>query len=159
MCLSRVPLAPASGYCQGSMEGALTSACVQLCETDPVAARSACKVLLAMGSQPLQEAPSRFDQILAPVLARLSERPLPCLGLMEDVLKLLLVLLEGGDPAVLPTSKLQRVFPLVCERLMGLLEELRGKTSTRSGAQAEEMTLQILQSAQVLIVRWCLDSF
>ena len=139
------------------MEGVLSGACVQLCDPSPEVASLACKALLATlppPPQPLLSAPVQFEQLLAPVLARLSERPTPCFNLLEDVLQLLLVLLERGDPAQIPTNRLPRVFALVCERLLAVLEELLCKTSTRLAAQAEDLILQVLRASQLLIARW-----
>ena len=131
----------------------MASACVQMCDPDPGVARDACKALLTL-SPPLLSAPCQFDQVLAPVLARLSERPSPCSGLLEDTLKLLLILLESGN-GDLPDRK-QRVFPLVCERLLALLEDLLREDART--AQTEEIVLQILQASRVLIAGWYVSS-
>ena len=141
----------------GCMDRTMESACVHMCDPDPAVARDACNALLALTSKSLRSDPSRFDHILAPVLARLSERPLGAFGLLEDTLKLLLVLLESGEPDLLAADRLERVFPLVCERLLALLDELLGEmpgTSARMVAQLEDILLQVLQASRVLICRW-----
>ncbi|CAE7827991.1 PHT4 [Symbiodinium necroappetens] len=136
------------------MERAMASACIQMCDPDPGVARDACKALLTL-TPPLLSSPSQFDQVLAPVLARLSERPSRCSGLLEDTLKLLLILLESENGDLL--ERKQRVFPLVCERLLALLEDLLREDSVRT-AQTEEMVLQILKASRVLIAGWYVSS-
>ena len=132
----------------------MASACIQMCDPDPGVARDACKALLTL-TPPLLSSPSQFDQVLAPVLARLSERPSPCSGLLEDTLKLLLILLESENGDL--SERKQRVFPLVCERLLALLEDLLREDSVRT-AQTEEMVLQILKASRVLIAGWYVSS-
>ncbi|CAK0813522.1 unnamed protein product [Prorocentrum cordatum] len=132
------------------MAGAcLRDAGVQLCDPSAPAARDAVKAL----SQHLAALPAEalggatFDHALAPLLARLGSGG-ALAPPVEELLGALALLLERAGPASVPPARAARVFPLVMERLLPLLE------GSGASAPKEEAVLAALRCAEALLGSW-----
>jgi len=121
--------------------------CVQLCDRQESAARHAAKTLARhITAASPSELALVFDYVLAPLLARLSEQDLPAL-LLEDLLTALALLLECVDRDRVASARSQRLFPLVMERLLALLE-------WQEVASSDEVTDTALRCTEAAVGRW-----
>ncbi|CAE8730813.1 unnamed protein product, partial [Polarella glacialis] len=139
---------------------------VQLCDPDASAAKAACEALRNYAAiAPAQDLALCFEQLLAPCLGRLAELrpgseqrlPFPA-ALLEELLELLAVLLERVDPTGLVEGRARRIFPLVCERLLVVLEAQLGSIQSKRAAVLEEAAARALRGADALLRRWYLHS-
>eukprot|EP00435_Cladocopium_sp_Y103_P029983 s2196_g7.t1 len=132
---------------------AISRACIELCDPDNSKARDACGELLSTLAAS-RDFGTTFEHVLAPVVFRLAERP-PQWRLLEDVCSLLQLLLERVGPDALPERKAANVFPLLCERVCGLLETVL--SAGRSGG-IEVVAVQLLRILKILLEKWSTHS-
>ena len=103
------------------MESSLQDLCVQLCDPIHQAAGQASKALCRRMEKSPDLVERSYDHIFATLHARLGDGTLPFASLV-DLLVALAVLLERVDPKVLPHARSSRVFSLVMDRVLALLE-------------------------------------
>ena len=132
---------------------AISRACIELCDPDNSKARDACRELLST-LVASKDFGTRFEHVLAPVVFRLAERP-PQWRLLEDVCSLLQLLLVRVGPDALPAKRVANVFPLLCERVCGLLETVL--SAGRSGG-IEVVAVQLLRILKILLEKWSMHS-
>eukprot|EP00927_Polykrikos_kofoidii_P021885 TRINITY_DN20593_c0_g1_i1.p1 TRINITY_DN20593_c0_g1~~TRINITY_DN20593_c0_g1_i1.p1 ORF type:complete len:1396 (+),score=167.59 TRINITY_DN20593_c0_g1_i1:166-4353(+) len=147
----------------------LQATCVQLCDPDGRVVRSAARDLVGhLEKASPTDLAGAFDMILAPLAARLDERSLAA-PLVDDLLCSLTPLLERAavpNDVVRGTStssKFRRVFPIVMERLLAVLEELLPFESKIASEQCrseapvasrEDAAATALRCAETLMRRW-----
>jgi hypothetical protein len=129
------------------MESSLQALCVQLCDPNHQTAGEASKALCRRIEKSPDLVGRSVDHIFAPLYARLGERTVPFAALV-DLLVALALLLERVDPKVLPQARSSRVFPLVMDRVLALLE-LPEATSS-----AEDASDAALRCAKAALNRW-----
>lgn len=141
---------------------ALHGACVQLCDPNVREVRVAAHAVAQwLQAAPPAEVAAGFDCVLAPIVTRLGEHGLP-VGLQEELLGALTPLLERAEPSSLqPEARMRRVFPVVVERLLNLLEGLAtsGGVASQLAASREDTASASLRCAGVALRRWyrCCD--
>eukprot|EP00929_Paragymnodinium_shiwhaense_P038170 TRINITY_DN20220_c0_g2_i1.p1 TRINITY_DN20220_c0_g2~~TRINITY_DN20220_c0_g2_i1.p1 ORF type:complete len:1299 (+),score=332.46 TRINITY_DN20220_c0_g2_i1:72-3968(+) len=156
----------------------LQQLCIQLCDPDVAAARSAARSLADELRQTNEQGlrAGGFECAFAPLLSRLADEKLP-VQLQQDFVVALTALLRRASPEHLPGEKAGRVFGLSIERLLTLLEtwlphiaagavdeekaEVRhrssaaGKIETATAKAAyEDAAVETLSCAGELLKRW-----
>ena len=134
----------------------ISGPCIQLCDPNTNTARDACIELVSILSAARHLCTSGFEHVLAPAVFQLAERP-PQWGLLEEVCRLVQLLLAQAEPSDLPGKKALNVFPLLCERACGLLETVFSGGGSGS-ASVEIVTVQLLQILQILLRKWYLQA-
>ena len=130
----------------------ISGPCIQLCDPNINTARNACTELVSILSAARHLCTSGFEHVLAPAVFQLAERP-PQWGLLEEVCRLVQLLLAQAEPRDLPGKKALNVFPLLCERACGLLETVFSG-GRRGSDSVEIVTVQLLQILQILLRKW-----
>lgn len=125
------------------------SACVELCDPSAsVACAAAQRLRNFIGASQSKELEAGFDHIIAPLLARLADKS-SAESLLEECLLTLSKLLGKVQPTGVPVARSRRVFPLIMERLLPMLEQ---------PTLAEEVVANILECAGVVLrdwYKWC----
>jgi len=129
------------------MESSLQALCVQLCDPNHQTAGQASKALCRRTEKSPDLVGRSFDHIFAPLHARLADRTVPFAALV-DLLVALAALLERVDPKMLPQARSSRLFPLVMDRVLALLELPEATSSAEDACDAA------LRCAEAVLKHW-----
>ena len=129
------------------MERSLQALCVQLCGTNLQSAGLASKALCRRIETSPDLVGRSFVHVFAPLYARLGGRSVPFAALV-DLFLALAVLLERLDPKVISQARSSRVFPLVMDQVLALLELPEATSSAEDACDAT------LRCADAAVNRW-----